>query len=188
MVRLDLRDLVAGAADLYAGSGNEIAARAAALMRSAPPHRPSAPPKGLAVLDYLHDLVLPGVEFIQRSAADLPWTDGGFTLPESISGRNAFAELIGPEGPLLSKECRFGFYLQAPHCLYPLHSHAAEELYLVLSGAPEWRLEGGQSFVPSAPGLVHHLPWQRHEMRTRQTPLLALWVWLGDIRYATYSI
>jgi hypothetical protein len=42
-----------------------------------------------------------------------------------------------------------------------------------LSVTAEWRLDGTGSF---------------HEMRTCQFPLLAMWVWIGDIRLSTYSI
>ena len=193
MVRVNLQDVVAAAADLYRASGNEMAAGAAELMTQASPQKPAEPPRALAVLAHLPVIALPSLApdktaLIREGAAHLPWTDGGFALPTAIRGRNAFAELIGPEGPLFSPRCRFGFYLQAPDCLYPAHSHAAEELYLILSGAPEWQVEEAEPFVPAEPGLVHHLPWQKHAMRTGPAPLLALWVWLGDISYTTYSI
>ena len=216
MVPVDLRDLVGWAADLYRATGNSRAAEAARLMRAAAPEKPADPPldhdefgsnrpKLMNVIDSLglardsrekpvstfsHPaLALPVLRYLPRhELAGLPWTDGGFALPASIKGRNAYAELIGPEGPVVSDKCRFGFYLQAPDCLYPPHSHAAEELYLLLGGSAEWQLDDGKPFVPPDSGLVHHLPWQKHAMRTGASPLLALWVWLGDIRYGTYSI
>lgn len=186
MVSVELRALVANAAELYLASGNEVAARIAGLMLSASPLRLCDPPQALPILDLLPAITLPGLD--ADVVAKLPWTEGGFVLPDEIRGRNAYAELVGPHGPLASDEIRFGFYLQAPDCLYPAHSHAAEELYLILSGAVEWRVDGTRSFVPSVPGLVHHTPWQMHEMRTRQSPLLAMWAWIGDIRFSTYSI
>jgi hypothetical protein len=193
VVPVNLPELVSAAADLYLATGNKIAARAAEHLKAASPQRPADPPQALAVLAHLPSIALPSLAadhgaLYRDSASHLPWTDGGFALPAAIRGRNAYAELVGPEGPLLSSYCRFGFYLQAPDCLYPAHSHAAEELYLTLSGSVEWWLDGGDTFIPSIPGLVHHLPWQRHAMRTGRSPLLAMWIWLGDIRYATYSI
>jgi hypothetical protein len=186
VVSVELRSLVAGAAALYVASGNEVAAQVARLMRSASALRPCDPPQALPILDLLPSITLPGLD--ADIVPQLPWTEGGFILPDEIRGRNAYAEIIGPQGPLASEKVRFGFYLQAPDCLYPAHSHAAEELYLILSGAVEWRLDGSESFVPCVPGLVHHMPWQMHEMRTRQFPLLAMWAWIGDIRLSTYSI
>lgn len=191
--RSALRDIVYGAAELYLSGGNKAAAHAAKLMKAAQPEKPVEPPQALDVLSHLQSVALPalGKEFVslvRRWASNLPWTDRGFGLPNGIRGRNAYAELMGPEGPMVSDECRFGFYLQAPDCLYPAHSHAAEEFYYVLSGSVEWRIDGALTFVPSVPGLVHHLPWQMHQMRTGQSPLLAMWIWTGDIRHSTYSI
>lgn len=187
MVPVNLQALVDAAADLYLATGNRTAIQAAELIRSASPQKPADPPRALAVLAHLRSIAVPQLA-MGDGGSELPWTDGGFAMPAAIRGRNAYAELVGPEGPLLSSQCRFGFYLQAPDCLYPAHSHAAEELYLLLSGSAKWQLDGSETFVPPSPGLVHHLPWQKHAMRTGPTPLLALWVWLGDINYATYSI
>lgn len=183
MVPINPTCLVGWAADLYHATGNARAVVAAELMRAAVPARPADPPQTLPVLSHLSSVTMTGHEL-----ANLPWTDGGFSLPAAIKGRNAYAELVGPEGPILSAKCRFGFYLQAPDCLYPPHSHAAEELYLLLDGSVEWQLDDGKPFMPPSPGLVHHQPWQKHAMRTGASPLLALWVWLGDIRYGTYTI
>jgi len=193
VVPVSLQDLVSGAANLFLASGNKTAMYAAGLIKSASPQRAADPPRRLPVLQHLESITLPRLEadydsLVSNLAPQLPWTDGNFALPDEIRGRNAFAELVGPEGPFLCQHCRFGFYLQAPDCLYPAHSHAAEEFYLILSGSAEWRLDGAEPFIPSVPGLVHHRPWQKHEMGTRRFPLLAMWAWVGDISYATYSI
>lgn len=182
MVPINLAGLIGAAADLYRATGNPLAIQGAELMRAAQPQGPADPPQALAVLSQLPSIAA------WPELARLPWTDGDFSMPAAIRSRNAYAELVGPEGPLLSTRCRFGFYLQAPDCLYPPHSHAAEELYLLLSGSAEWWLDDSEPFLPPCPGLVHHLPWQKHAMRTGAFPLLALWVWLGDIRYGTYKI
>jgi hypothetical protein len=188
-----LRAIAHGAAELYLGGGNEAARQAAQLMKAARLERPSDPSRSLDVLRYLPSVALPGVseEFgrlVRTLGPKLPWTDRGFELPEGIRGRNAYAELMGPSGPMISDDCRFGFYLQAPNCLYPVHCHAAEEFYYLLSGSAEWCLDGAQTFVPPVPGLIHHRPWQLHEMRTGPSPLLAMWIWTGDISYSTYAI
>ncbi len=182
MVPVDLRGVIGWAADLYRATGSLRAIEAAELMRAAVPEGPADPPQALPVLGHLPSVAM------RPELASLPWTDGGFSLPAAIKGRNAYAELIGPEGPVVSAKCRFGLYLQAPDCLYPPHSHAAEELYLLISGPVEWQLDDSTPFTPPGSGLVHHLPWQKHAMRTGASPLLALWAWLGDIRYGTYTI
>lgn len=182
MVSVNLAGLIGAAADLYRATGDPLAIQGAELMRAAQPQMPADPPQALTVLSHLPSIAA------WPELARLPWTDGDFSMPAAIKSRNAYAELIGPEGPVVSAKCRFGFYLQAPDCLYPPHSHAAEELYLLISGSAEWQLDDGESFLLAGSGLVHHRPWQKHAMRTGSAPLLALWVWLGDIRYGTYTI
>jgi len=118
----------------------------------------------------------------------LPWAAGDYDLPTSIAGKNTFVQLVGPEGPLVADEIRLGLYLQSPHCFYPPHNHAAEELYYLLSGIVEWQKDDDGFSTLSAPELIHHRPWQRHAMRTLAEPFLALWVWTGDIRDSTYNI
>jgi mannose-6-phosphate isomerase-like protein (cupin superfamily) len=96
------------------------------------------------------------------------------------AARIAFAELIGPRGPLAAPDCRIGFTLMAAGTFYPLHAHPAEELYLVLSGAALWMAPPAQRVAPPG-GLILHPSNQPHAMRTDQQPLLALYGWSGDI-------
>ena len=44
------------------------------------------------------------------------------------------AQIVGKRGPLVSSELLFGMFLLAPQATYPLHQHAALEIYCVLSG------------------------------------------------------
>jgi len=67
-----------------------------------------------------------------------------------------------------------GLFWQLAETDYPSHSHAAEELYLVLSGHPLWQKDIG-AYAPVTPGTaVHHLPYQRHAMKTERDGFLAL--------------
>ena len=112
----------------------------------------------------------------------LPWVyhyaprAGATDLAERI----AFAELIGPDGPLRAPAVRVGLTLIAPHTAYPLHAHPAVELYWVLFGHARWAGRHGERVVP--PGeFVLHDSREPHAMRTSAEPLLALWGWSGDI-------
>jgi len=98
------------------------------------------------------------------------------------------AKIIGPDGMIPAADFRFGAFLQYPDTWYPLHHHAAEELYLILSGAAEWTRDGidGQPEPPGA--LFRHASHERHATRTLGEPLLALWVWLGDIDPGSYRV
>jgi hypothetical protein len=106
---------------------------------------------------------------------------------ENLARHIAFAELIGPEGPLAAPACRLGFTLMAENTDYPLHAHPAVELYLVIAGHAEWRTPG--SAVIQAPGrLVLHASNQPHAMRTSAQPLLAVWCWSGDLETPAFYI
>lgn len=99
---------------------------------------------------------------------------------EDLGNRIAFAELIGPDGPLQAPDCRVGFTVMAEQTDYPLHSHPAVELYLVVAGTAQWRTPTSDRRVP--PGeLVLHRSREAHAMRTFDEPLLALWAWSGEI-------
>jgi quercetin dioxygenase-like cupin family protein len=111
----------------------------------------------------------------------LPWRYSYPPRPDApdLADRIAFAELIGPHAPLTAPGCRAGFTLMAPNTFYPLHTHPAIELYLVISGHAQWTTPEAERIVP--PGeFVLHQSNQPHAMRTFAEPLLALYDWSGD--------
>jgi mannose-6-phosphate isomerase-like protein (cupin superfamily) len=122
-------------------------------------------------------------------AARLPWyyhyapRDG----EEDLAERIAFAELIGPDGPLAAPDCRVGFTLVAPETYYPMHAHPAVELYLVVAGHAEWSTLDAARIVPPG-GCVLHPTGVAHAMRTFGEPLLALYGWSGDIDTAAFYL
>lgn len=125
---------------------------------------------------------------LDELAARLPWGEGEFNMPASFVGRFAFVEIVGPEGLIADERIKLGLYLQSPNTYYPPHAHAAEELYLPLSGTALWQ-QGEGDFVPRAPGeLIHHQSWESHAMQTGDQPLLAMWAWRGNLSTADYSI
>jgi hypothetical protein len=92
-----------------------------------------------------------------------------------------YAELVGPAGLLLSDRVAAGVLLLGPDTTYPPHSHPAVEHYLPLSGTALWGV-GGSPPSPRPPGwLIHHPSGVPHEMRTGAEPLLALYLWQGDL-------
>ena len=92
-----------------------------------------------------------------------------------MAGPNSSRE----RGPIASRRLAVGFLLLGPDVAYPLHSHEAEEIYLVLSGTAAWR-RGGEPWRDEAPGaLIHHPSRAPHAMRTEREPLLALYAWRG---------
>ena len=185
---LDLKGLIGGAANAYAANG--IAAAAADRLQplaGADPSSDLAPTTDVPDLGVALMTMNPGPlqRAIECSADYLPWKSGAFEKPGT--GRYSFVEIAGPEGAVRTDALRFGLYFQAPKALYPSHSHAAEEFYLTLSGASWWQKDDGPFEAVSPGGLIHHLPFKRHTMRTAGDALLALWLWTGDLGYESYK-
>jgi mannose-6-phosphate isomerase-like protein (cupin superfamily) len=112
----------------------------------------------------------------------LPWTYhyAARAGEETLATQIAFAELIGPDGPMSAPHSRVGFTLIAPNTSYPMHAHPAVELYWVMSGHALWETPTTKHIVP--PGeFVLHRSNEAHAMRTFDGPLLALWGWSGDV-------
>jgi quercetin dioxygenase-like cupin family protein len=96
-----------------------------------------------------------------------------------------YAVLAGPAAgppPLLRAErLALGVLILAPCTLYPLHHHPAIEQYVVLSGDGEWWRGPGPWRRHPAGAVVHHSPHVPHAMRAGPRPLLALYLWRGEL-------
>lgn len=89
----------------------------------------------------------------------------------------AYAEVVGPQGPLVGDDFLLGLMILGPGLHYPDHAHPAPELYAVLAGDSEWSRAGGL-FEARAPGsVVWHEAGVMHATRTHARPLLALYIW-----------
>lgn len=123
----------------------------------------------------------PLVEQLVAAAPVLAWrqTYDARTAPPAFLARYGWTELIGPHGSCAADTLRLGFLLLGPDALYPPHTHAAEELYLILAGTADWRRDQ-EPWCPVPPGgTIHHPPNMSHAMRTTAEPLLALYLWWG---------
>jgi mannose-6-phosphate isomerase-like protein (cupin superfamily) len=189
----DLDALVSAAAEAYATTGDAAATALARSLR--PPAGGYRLPQGneqpaLACLGTALDALPAGplARPLRAVAPLVPWTVGDFKMPASFAGRSAYVEILGPDGFAGPETLRFGLYVQTPESFYPPHSHAAEELYYVLSGTARWQKDDGEP-APRSPGtLIVHGPWQRHAMRTAAEPLLAMWAWTGDLNTESYRV
>jgi hypothetical protein len=95
-----------------------------------------------------------------------------------------YAVLAGPaNGPpalALHDRLAFGVLLLGPRTHYPLHHHPAAEVYIPLNAAEWWRGDGPWREEP--PGaVIHHPPELPHATRTGDAPLLALYLWCGEL-------
>lgn len=142
--------------------------------------------------------VLPGMladprddllQHLATCAGDLHWRRAGFgRLPNAASQMLAVVELIGPDAMFHAPDIRIGLLIQRGGFHYPRHWHAAEELYLVLSGTALWAVDDDDP-TPRAPGsIILHASGQPHSIVTTTEPLCALWGWVGDIDGSSYSL
>jgi mannose-6-phosphate isomerase-like protein (cupin superfamily) len=123
----------------------------------------------------------PLVDRLVATAGDLAWgqTYSAADLSAGFLDRYGWSELIGLRGSIASDRIACGVLLLGPGIEYPPHSHAAEEIYLPLSGTALW-LRGGEDWRQRRPGeLIHHPSGIPHGMRTGVEPLLALYLWRG---------
>jgi mannose-6-phosphate isomerase-like protein (cupin superfamily) len=169
------------------GGTEPVARLVSALDRLGAAFRPVAPVRSASCdwLDAALAAAPPETEGLRDAlapvAAMAEWREGPRPgAPEGFDGGYAYVALVGPDGQIPSSECRLGLYLQQPGLHYPPHAHDAEELYFIVSGTADW--QAGDRRFKAAPGqLIHHASAEPHVMATGETPLLAIFVWLGDI-------
>lgn len=154
--------------------------------------RPGSPPSTTAPaagLRHLPGLVAampptPVAEALRPFVNAVSWYQifDGDQAPGSLAGGLMAGQIIGGRGLLWSDDLYFGLFLLAPGITYPLHQHAALEIYCVLSGEvlirhgrarPARRIQaGGHSITP---------PHQVHELRTEDEACLIAYAWTGDL-------
>jgi hypothetical protein len=95
-----------------------------------------------------------------------------------------YAVIAGPADgpPALAVDPRraLGVLLLGPHAHYPLHAHPAVEVYDTLTPGEWWRDDGPWRQEP--PGTaISHARNVRHATRAGASPLLAIYLWRGDL-------
>jgi hypothetical protein len=121
------------------------------------------------------------VAAVCRAAPLLDWrrTYSTADLDAAFLENYGWSEIVGSVGPIPSERIACGFLILGPSTFYPRHHHAAEELYVPLSGTAVWQ-QGDMTWREHAPGTpIHHRSEEPHAMRTGGSPLLALYVWRG---------
>ena len=99
---------------------------------------------------------------------------------EAELGRK-FTENYGWTEIVRAERLACGFLVLGPRTEYPTHRQAPEEICIPLAGTAFWQ-RGNRPFAPRPPGMIiHHPSWLPHAMRTSDEPLLALYVWRGDL-------
>lgn len=106
------------------------------------------------------------------------WEYGYEKMPRSLESKFAYAQICGPNGPVISPEVILGVVLFAPRCVYPSHSHEGiTESYLCLSGAVSENHQG--VYAPGS--MIFNPPAHTHRITVSTTePALLLYAWIGD--------
>ncbi|WP_325554145.1 dimethylsulfonioproprionate lyase family protein [Hypericibacter adhaerens] len=147
---------------------------------------------GLPVLARLPDALAAAVEAapdlaepLAQMSPSLRWTQSYRERPPSpdFLSRYGYAQFAGPDNvPTLitSDRLALGVLMLAPGTVYPTHAHPAEEIYLPLAAA-RWQ-RGTEAWRERQGGdLVHHPSGMVHATEAGALPLLALYIWLGDL-------
>ncbi|MEV8615056.1 dimethylsulfonioproprionate lyase family protein [Amycolatopsis sp. NPDC051373] len=168
----------------------------AADLRSTHPTAPVAPAAPSAALPALRNLPkalrialadhVTGLVQVLRSAR---WTQTTTYVSNPPNERflpgYAHCTLLGPAAALPvavdpASLVTLGVLLLGPHVHYPPHWHPADEVYVPLTRA-RWSTDESP-YVAREPGTVlHHAPTQPHAIHTDAVPLLALYLWRGDL-------
>ena len=87
----------------------------------------------------------------------------------------------GPPALIACESLALGVLLLAPGTHYPLHSHPATELYVTLSGDGQWWRDSGPWRREPPDRIIHHASLVPHATRAGTRPLLAAYLWRGDL-------
>lgn len=117
------------------------------------------------------------IRAIESVVAQLRWEYGYDRIPKGLARKYAYAEIVGPRGPVVSGHLILGLVLFAPKCVYPAHSHAGiTESYFCLSGAMSENDDG--VFAPGS--LIFNPPGRNHRITIGdREPCLLAYAWAG---------
>lgn len=120
----------------------------------------------------------PFIRVLESIEAHLVWQYGYEKVPRGLERKYAYAELVGPTGPVITDEVILGLVLFAPGCTYPAHAHdGISESYICLSGAVSENDQG--VYAPGS--LIFNPPEQRHRITVAdQNPALLCYAWTGS--------
>lgn len=118
------------------------------------------------------------VRSVARIAPALAWRYGYDKIPRGLRKKYAFAELMGPSGPVVSERLILGLVLLAPTCTYPSHAHdGVAESYVCLSGT----LSENDVGVYAPGSLLFNPPKHMHRITTGDfEPVLLAYAWTGE--------
>ncbi|MGI9521718.1 MAG: dimethylsulfonioproprionate lyase family protein, partial [Hyphomicrobiaceae bacterium] len=117
------------------------------------------------------------IRAIESVSDQLTWVYGYDRVPRHLLGKFAYAEILGPSGPLVSTRLILGLVLFAPRCIYPAHSHdGLSESYYCLSGSVSENDDG--VYAPGS--MIFNPPGRNHRITVdAREPCLLAYAWAG---------
>jgi hypothetical protein len=95
-------------------------------------------------------------------------------------------ELLGPGGLVNSDEVRLGLYGMMPNAEYGMRTHEAEEVYIMLAGAVDWKLSNAPYKSHFSGDRSYHPSMMPHANRTRELAFMSVYAWHGDLSTESY--
>ena len=119
------------------------------------------------------------IRALAKVTNQLIWQYGYNKMPRSLEKKYAYAELLGPRGPVVCEDLILGLVLFAPKCSYPAHSHEdIAESYLCLSGT----ISENHAGVYPPGSMIMNQAGCGHAIRTSDTePVLLTYAWVGEV-------
>ncbi len=132
---------------------------------------------GRALDQGLLERTAPLVRALRRVTNELTWKYGYKRVPRGLVRKYGYAELMGPEGPVVSERLILGLVLFGPRCTYPAHSHQGiSESYICLSGV----VSESNAGVYAPGSLLFNPPSKAHRITTGDfEPTLLAYAWTG---------
>ncbi len=145
---------------------------------TAPEAKPVCAHLGRAIDNGEADRMFRVVKAIAKITDRLTWRYGYDRMPRGLQRKYAYADLLGPEGPVFCESLVIGVVLFAPRTTYPQHSHPGiTESYFCLSGSVSENEVG--VYVPGS--MILNLPGHEHVITTpEREPVLLVYAWIGE--------
>jgi dimethylpropiothetin dethiomethylase len=118
------------------------------------------------------------VRSLDAVSGKLSWQYGYEKVPSGLVNSYGYAEVAGPQGPIITSEIILGIVLFAPGCTYPAHAHSGiTESYVCLSGAVSENHQG--VYMPGS--MIFNPPEHLHRITVSdREPALLAYAWLGQ--------
>jgi hypothetical protein len=121
------------------------------------------------------------VDAVHAVAPALRWQQNPTYREPAFLRCYAYCELLGPAGIAVHPALSAGLLYLAPETDYPPHAHPAEEAYHLIAGRSAWQLGDAPPCWREPGARMLHPSGVAHAMRSGASPLLALYLWRGEI-------